>query len=58
MRIEDLVLAKLSWSAGTSELQLRDCAQLLRVNADTLDRAYLERWAARLGLADRLAQVS
>lgn len=56
--IEDLVLAKLVWSAGTSELQLRDCAQLLRVNAATIDRAYLERWAARRGVADLLRGVS
>jgi hypothetical protein len=56
--VEDLILAKLVWSAGTSELQLRDCAQLLRVGADSIDRAYLERWASRLGVADRLREVS
>ena len=42
--VDDLALAKLVWSEGTSELQLRDCAQLLRLNAATLDRAYLEQW--------------
>jgi hypothetical protein len=56
--VEDLIVAKLVWSAGTSELQLRDCAQLLRVNIGSIDRAYLERWAARLGVADRLRAVS
>ena len=35
------MLAKLVWSEGTSELQLRDCAQLLHLNAAILDRAYL-----------------
>jgi hypothetical protein len=55
--VEDLILAKLAWSEGTSELQLRDCAQLLRINATGIDRAYLDRWAARLGLADRLRRV-
>jgi hypothetical protein len=55
--VEDLVLAKLVWSEGTSELQLRDCAQLLRLNAAILDRAYLEQWAARLGVSDLLGDV-
>ena len=56
--VEDLVLAKLVWSEGVSELQLRDCAQLLRVNAGTIDRSYLERWAARLHVTERLRTVS
>ena len=56
--VEDLILAKLVWSAGTSELQLRDCAQLLRVSAGSIDRTYLGRWADRLGVADRLRGVS
>lgn len=56
--VEDLILAKLVWSAGISELQLRDCAQLLRLGAGSIDRTYLERWANRLGVADRLREVS
>ena len=55
--LEDLVLAKLVWSEGSSELQLRDCTQLLRINAETIDRAYLEGWATRLGVTDRLRGV-
>jgi hypothetical protein len=55
--LEDLVLAKLEWSEGTSELQLRDCASLLRMNAGRVDEAYLERWARALGLGDRLESV-
>lgn len=53
---EDLVLAKLEWSAGTSELQLRDARSILRL-ADSLDRPYLERYAALLGVRDRLELV-
>ena len=34
--IEDLILAKLMWSEGTSELQLRDCAILMRINRDEI----------------------
>jgi hypothetical protein len=54
---EDLVLAKLVWSQGTSELQLRDCAQLMRLGTATLDRAYLAQWADRLGVRHLLDDV-
>jgi hypothetical protein len=55
--VEDLVLAKLVWSEGTSELQLRDCVDLLRLNRGQIDRTYLESWASRLGVLDRLKKV-
>ncbi|MBA2373930.1 MAG: hypothetical protein H0V74_06995 [Chloroflexi bacterium] len=50
---EDLVLAKLEWSEGTSELQLRDVRSIFRL-VDDLDWAYLERYAAILGIRERL----
>jgi hypothetical protein len=53
---EDLVLAKLEWSEGTAELQLRDVRSILRLN-DDLDRSYLERYAALLGIAERLEAI-
>lgn len=56
--LEDLLVAKLEWSAGTSELQLRDCAMLLRMNSGSIDRAYLERWARELGVAHLLADLT
>lgn len=47
---EDLILAKLEWSAGgRSELQMRDCRSIVRV-APELDWTYLERYAATLGV--------
>ena len=55
--VEDLLLAKLVWSAGTSELQLRDCAQLIRLNVATIDRSYLESWAERLGVRELLREI-
>ena len=55
--LEDLILAKLVWSEGTSELQLRDCGILIRVNRDRLDDAYLEVWARRLGVERLLSEV-
>ncbi len=55
--LEDLVLANLEWSDGTSELQLRDCASLLRMNRGRVDMAYLERWARALEVTEWLARV-
>jgi len=53
---EDLVIAKLEWSDGTSELQLRDVRSLVRL-VSALDWPYLERYAALLGIRDRLEAV-
>lgn len=55
--LEDLILAKLEWSRGVSELQIRDCANLLRTNAATVDVSYLERYARVLGVEDLLARL-
>ena len=53
---EDLVLAKLEWSEGTAELQLRDVQSILRLN-DDLDASYLDRYAAVLGISERLEAI-
>ena len=53
---EDLLLAKLEWSGGRSELQLRDCVSLVRDNP-ALDVVYLDRQAVALGVADLLDRV-
>jgi hypothetical protein len=57
LSLEDLLLAKLEWSAGVSELQLRDCANLVRANADRIDWTYLERFARVLGVTEVLDRV-
>jgi hypothetical protein len=51
---EDTILAKLEWAsrAGGSERQLADVAGILAVSGDRLDRAYVDRWAGALGVAD------
>jgi hypothetical protein len=54
--VEDLVLAKLEWSEGTSELQLRDVRSIIRLT-DDLDWPYVERHAGALGIGDRLESV-
>lgn len=44
---EDTVLSKLEWAAlGESERQLRDAAGVIAVQAELLDRPYVERWSA------------
>jgi hypothetical protein len=54
---EDLVISKLDWARDTrSEVQLGDVRHLLRSVPD-LDRAYLEQWIARLGLASLYREV-
>lgn len=57
LTLEDLVIAKLAWSEGTSELQLRDCRNLVRVNETRIDWDYLERWADAEGVAELLERV-
>ena len=54
---EDLVIAKLEWAAVSgSERQLRDVIGIVAVT-ETLDDAYIERWAAVLGLSDAWRNV-
>ncbi len=49
---EDLILSKLDWAKESrSQMQLDDVRNLLR-SVQNLDRAYLKRWADRLGLAE------
>lgn len=60
MSAEDTVLQKLLWfRAGgeQSERQLRDVADVLRVQSGRLDERYLETWARKLGLEGLLARA-
>ena len=55
---EDIVLAKMLWAkAGESALQIADAASVLRLQADKLDAAYVERWVRRLGLEEQWEAV-
>lgn len=60
MSAEDTVLQKLLWfRAGgeQSERQLRDVADVLRVQSGRLDERYLETWARKLGLEGLLTRA-
>jgi hypothetical protein len=53
---EDLILSKLVWASDSgSEMQLRDVRTLID---DSVDWAYLKDWAAKLGVAAKLEEVS
>jgi hypothetical protein len=57
---EDTVLAKLEWyrkGGGVSDKQWRDLLGVLKVQGETLDRAYLTEWAGQLGVADLLTRA-
>jgi hypothetical protein len=54
---EDLILSKLDWAKESrSQIQLDDVRNLLRL-VEGLDTDYLNRWAARLGLAALYQEV-
>lgn len=40
-----------------SELQLRDVRSVLRLQQETLDRPYLDRWAINLSVRDLLREM-
>ena len=53
---EDLILSKLVWAKeANSELQRRDVESLLD---ESVDRKYLDHWAARLAVADLLEEIA
>jgi hypothetical protein len=47
---EDLIVSKLSWQQ--SEKQLSDVLGIMKVQADNLDFAYIDRWAKVFGLTE------
>jgi hypothetical protein len=57
---EDVVLNKLEWyemGGRVADRQWRDVIGVLKVQAERLDRAYMERWAADIGVAELLARA-
>lgn len=56
---EDTILSKLDWYRISPVLpqQLQDALGVYEVQVPHLDHAYLDRWAAQLGVADLLADI-
>lgn len=57
---EDIILFKLEWyrlGGETSERQWLDARNVIKAQADSLDRAYLSRWATDLGIDDLLREL-
>lgn len=57
---EDLILAKLEWyrlGGGISDRQWTDILGVMKIQAPTLDLAYLRRWAPDLAVADLLERA-
>lgn len=49
---EDVILKKLVfYREGQSDKHLRDIASMLKVSGDIIDRAYIDQWSLRLGVA-------
>jgi len=57
--VEDTILSKLEWRAkgGGSERQLADVVGMLRTVDERIDRLYVDRWAAELGVLDGWAEA-
>jgi hypothetical protein len=57
--VEDLIISKLMWARDLdSQRQRRDVAGMIAVSGTALDRAYIDTWALRLGVADAWRQLT
>lgn len=55
---EDVIISKLEWAhMGASLRQIEDVVGVLKVQQNLLDRSYIEKWVAELGLGTEWAQA-
>ena len=53
-----MILKKLFYfKEGGSDKHLRDVAGIILIQGEKIDQAYLDEWAAKLGVADELRLV-
>ncbi len=57
-RPEDVIISKMQYfEAGGSEKHLRDITSMFKMSGARIDRAYVERWVARLDLHDTWQKI-
>lgn len=57
--IEDLIISKIEWAKfSQSNRQIQDVVALLKMFSQSIDRAYIEKWAAALGIQSEWERVS
>jgi hypothetical protein len=58
-RAEDTILQKLKWAkdSGGSDRQFQDARSVYELQFPTLDQAYLDNWAEKLGVNELLARI-
>jgi hypothetical protein len=52
------MIAKLDWARmGESSRQIRDVAGVLKIQKNSIDRPYIEKWVSELGLTSEWARA-
>jgi hypothetical protein len=56
--VEDLIIAKLDWARmGESSRQIRDVAGVLKIQQNSIERRYIEKWVEELGLSAQWSEA-
>lgn len=56
--VEDVIVSKLEWAKmGESSRQIEDVAAVFKKQHNAVDRSYIEKWVAELGLAAQWSQA-
>ena len=56
--LEDLILVKLRWQhISPSSKQLEDVESIFKISGDKLDREYLAKWVAKIGVQDMYNKI-
>lgn len=57
---EDLIISKLIWSkgAGSSERQIKDCESIWKINQESIDKDYINKWIDVLNIKDEFNKLT